>query len=152
MVDHNEFQRSLVPHSEYEKHLGTPSYTFDTGLKVRNTIAPTVEQARKICDVHGKGCLGHIERSGDDIFMPCTMTQSGVENEHALMIAKNKRLQNEITQEEYKIEVVKHMRSKMGYIISMNSITVEGSLHMVISPIVHCKEQKATKQNYTGRI
>ena len=130
----------MTLHSEYEKHLGTPSYTFDTGLKVRDTVAPIAEQTRKICNVHGKGCLGHIERNGDDIFMPSTITRSGIENEHALMTAKNKRLQNKTTQEEYKTEVVKHMRSKTGYDRSMNSVAVEGFLQMVISPIVHHDE------------
>ncbi len=32
------------------------------------------------------------------------------------------------------------MRSKTGYIRSMNSIVVEGSLKMVISPAPHCDE------------
>lgn len=126
--------------SEYERHLGSISYILDTGLNVKDTICAVLEQTKAVCHIHGKGCLGHIERSGNDIFMPSVMTRSSVKNEHALMVAKNKRLQDRINSKEYRNEVIKHMRSKTGYIRSMNSIAIEGSLKMVISPSQHNDE------------
>ena len=87
----------MYPQSEHDKHLGMPSYTFDTGLKVKDTIPPIPEQTRNICYLHGRGCLGHIERNGNEIFMPSNMTRSSVNNEHALMLAKSKRLHGKMT-------------------------------------------------------
>ncbi len=72
--------------------------------------------------------------------MPSIMTQSSMVVEHTLMAAKKQRFDGTISSQEYKDEVVKDMRSKKGYVMSMNSITVEGYLKMVISPTVHCHE------------
>ena len=130
----------MSPGLEHERHLGNLLYALDTGLKVKHVISTIAEQTRSVCHIHGKGCLGHVEENGTEIFMPSTMTRSNPSNEHALMVAKSRRLQGKIGAEEYRSEVVKHMRSKTGYVRRMNSITVEGSLKMVISPDVHNDE------------
>lgn len=113
------------------------TYTLDKGLPLRHTIEPVLSETNRRCQIHGADCLGHIERVGANTFLPVFMTKSSDDRQHPLMRLKSMCLSNRCTIDDYRSEVVKYMRSKTGYLRNMNSIVVEGSLKMVISPTSH---------------
>ncbi len=82
----------------------------------------------------------YIESDGTHIFMPTTMTWSSANRVHPLMKLKQDCVDGLADIHSYRMEVVKQMRSKTGHVRAMNSITVEGSLKMVISPRPHNDE------------
>ena len=128
--------------SEHDRYLGHRKYKLDRGSTVKYSVDPILQHTERSCKVHGSGCLGHIESNKGQIFMPSNMTPSSNDVEHPLMVAKSRTLTGRISYSEYQDQVVRYMRSKTGYIRSMNSIAVEGSLKMVISPAPHSNESQ----------
>ena len=78
--------------SDYVRHLGQKSYKMDIGSPLRYSVDPILQHTKRSCKVHGSGCLGHIESSKGQIFMPSNMTPSSIDVEHPLMVAKTKIL------------------------------------------------------------
>jgi RNA polymerase Rpb1, domain 2 len=114
----------------YTNHI---EYTLDTGGSLRSTVDAMCQSLDSRCPMHGVDCLGHVEYNEGVLFMPSTMTASSQDRDHVLTIAKRRCLKGTIDADEYRAEVMRHMRSKTGYIRQMNSITIEGSMKMVIS-------------------
>ncbi len=72
--------------------------------------------------------------------MPTTLTRSTTDRKHVLMESKTRHILGHILIEDYRNEVISSMRGKTGSLRSITSITVEGSLKMVISPYPHTSE------------
>jgi len=79
--------------------------------------------------------LGCIEECDGLLFLPTFMTPGTNENPHQLIRAKRACVERSITHDQYIDQVTGFMRGKKGAVRSINNITVQGSLRMVISPL-----------------
>jgi hypothetical protein len=138
---------------EWNGYTNTIAYTLDIGNQSLSCIAPLIDDVGGNCPIHGHGCVGHVESNVICTFIPTNMTRSSADRQHPLMQLKQRCINGVVDPRDYRMEVVKHMRSKTGHIRSMNSIVVEGSLKMVISAIPHTDQSTISiPQHIAGAI
>ncbi len=87
------------------------------------------------CTLHGRGCIGHLEtnRSKTTVLLPCGLDLSTETTINRYQRYKQDLDMGRIDAEGYKRLTSKIMMGKGGFVRSMNSICVEGSVKMVIS-------------------
>jgi hypothetical protein len=125
MIRHNRVTRYMyVGGGECPTYTNHIEYTLDAGGSLRSTVDAMYQYPDSRCPMHGIDCLGHVEYSEGALFMPSTMTPSSQDHDHVLTVAKRRCLKGTIDADKYKAEVVRHMRSKTGYIRQMNSMTI----------------------------
>jgi len=96
---------------------------------------PAILSYREWESVGGLNAMGNFERSeSGDLFLPTWFTRGTDETPHRLMSAKRACVQGTIQYEQYVDQVVASMRGKNGSVRAVNTMTVQGSCRMVISP------------------
>ena len=75
-----------------------------------------------------------MECSDDNFILPTWITPVTNDTPHPLMRAKNLCIEQGITYSQYKEEAVFDIMGNKGLVRSMNTMTVQGSVKMVISP------------------
>jgi hypothetical protein len=97
-------------------------------------VSVNMDPKAQWCHIHGAPCIGHIEVYEDMVFLPLWMTPSSSSVENPLHTLKLACVRKSSIYPEYIAAVLSLLRGKTGCLRSINSMVVQGSLKMVISP------------------
>lgn len=134
MIRHQVNQRYAFDGSSVDDAVAVTSYSL-VGLGAGEVRTHPIMKYGDVCVFHGSSCIGHIESHNGMHFLPTFLTPGTEEQPHDLMTAKMACVKGSLDYDEYKNRVVSHMRGKRGSVRSINSLTVQGSIRMVISPL-----------------
>ena len=93
-------------------------------------------KSRWNCPIHGRGCLGHMETAGAHkiAMLPCTLIPRSDSTQSRYEIDKLRTGKGTMGVDQYRKSTCRFMMGKRGAIRSMNTMRVDGSMKMVISP------------------
>jgi hypothetical protein len=133
MINHNINTRYAFEGSDEDDALEVTAYSLVECLGVPYTVDVIMDYESR-CQLHGNGCLGHIEEYDGQLLLPIYITPGTADRPHQLMVSKRSYVNGSISYDDYLDNVLSYMRGKSGAVRSVNSIPVQGSLRMVISP------------------
>ena len=103
-----------------------------------NTVLIANSQSESVwnCPLHGYGCMGHLETNTDRnvVLLPSTMIPNIDDVTNRYQRYKNDLCSSRLSPDRYRSLTAKTMMGKKGMVRSINSVKVDGSIKMVISP------------------
>jgi hypothetical protein len=134
-IEPNIFHRLMYEGAEFSNACRIKSYKFVICNSTQGCRSMDDTKFPWACTIHGRGCIGHLETNKlrSVVLLPC-----GLVPNTDTTINRYQRYKQDLEMEKIDVTDYKHLTSKImmgksGFIRSMNSICVEGSLKMVIS-------------------
>lgn len=131
----NKFKRLVYEGSELSCASTVSSYSFESPGDYTNTMTQSKCDTRWKCQVHGSGCMGHLEsdQQGKYVLIPSTLIPSTKDHLNRYQRYKDELCKGHLDYETYKKLTSRIMMGKKGLVRSMSSLCVEGTIKMVIS-------------------